>query len=236
MVLTETAPSRGCDLLAARFSAAGYEVSFPKPQDRERGAMIVSRLPFAGPPPCEVGYLPCRAVSVTVKTASDTVDVTGLYVPSRDATPAKTERKRRFLAACRDSIPTGADQAAARIVLGDLNILEPDHRPRYRFFKAFEYEFYDWLTQAGYHDAFRLRHPDADAYSWVGRTGDGYRYDHIFVSDPLTRTVVECSYLHEPRAARLTDHSAMTVRLELPVTNALVVSDPSDPPPAEALF
>ncbi|ARQ67741.1 endonuclease/exonuclease/phosphatase family protein [Streptomyces marincola] len=235
LVLTETAPSKGCDLLAARFSQAGYEVAFEEPEPGERGAMIVSRLPLTAPTPCKVSYLPCRAVSAAIKTAAGTVDVIGLYVPSRDATPAKTERKRRFLTACREAIPTGT-APTARLVLGDLNILEPTHQPRYGFFQPFEYEFYDWLGQSGYQDAFRLRHPDTDEYSWVGRTGDGYRYDHIFVSGHLTPLVVDCYYVHEPRETRLTDHSAMAAELRLPIADPLVVSDPSVTPAAETLF
>jgi exodeoxyribonuclease III len=34
-------------------------------------------------------------------------------------------------------------------------------------------------------DAFRHLHPHACEYSWVGRTGDGYRYDHAFCSQAL---------------------------------------------------
>ncbi|MFJ2420238.1 hypothetical protein [Streptomyces brevispora] len=44
----------------------------------------------------------------------------------------------------------------------------------------------------------------------MGRTGDGYRYDHAHVSGPLAG-------LHEPRTDEelLTDHSALTVALAL---------------------
>ncbi|WP_063784185.1 endonuclease/exonuclease/phosphatase family protein [Streptomyces sp. SBT349] len=235
LVLTETAPSKGCDILAERFSQAGYEVDFPAPGPGERGVMIVSRLPLAQPEPCGVDYLPCRAVSVAVKTANGPVDIVGLYIPSRDATPEKTERKRRFLSACRQAIPPGNTQVA-RLIIGDFNILEPDHQPRYPFFRPFEYAFYEWLGQAGYRDAFRLLYPDAAEYSWVGRTGDGYRYDHIFTSDDVSPLVDECAYVHEPRNNRLTDHSAMRALLRIPVVDPLVVSDPTATPAAETLF
>ncbi|OMI33551.1 endonuclease/exonuclease/phosphatase [Streptomyces sparsogenes] len=215
LVLTETADSVGCDLLETKFRAAGYEVVFPRPPVRgERGAMIVSRLAARSGLP-GLSYLPHRAVSVTVDTEEGPVDIVGLYVPSRDASPAKTERKTRFLDACSAELPSGA--VGARLILGDFNVLEPTHIPRYRFFKPFEYRFYGWFAETGYVDAFRTLHPDALEYSWVGRTGDGYRYDHAHVSARLATRLRCCSYIHEVRTGpdRLTDHSALSLSLAL---------------------
>ncbi|MFF5668763.1 endonuclease/exonuclease/phosphatase [Streptomyces hygroscopicus] len=214
LVLTETADSIGCDLLETRFRAAGYDVEFPRPPARgERGAMIVSRL-VTRPGPAKLSYLPHRAPTVTVETEEAPVDIIGLYVPSRDTSPEKIQRKTRFLEACRTELPLGLN---ARVVIGDFNILEPDHTPHYRFFKPFEYQFYRWFAEVGYADAFRTLHPNALAYSWVGRTGDGYRYDHAHVSTSLARTVRNCTYIHEVRTGpdRLTDHSALSLSLAL---------------------
>lgn len=236
LVLTETADSAGCDLLERRFTDAGYCVTFPRPARGERGVMTVSRL-ATRPLPTGVDFLPHRAVGVTVDTTEGPLDVIGLYVPSRDATDAKTWRKREFLRACRSHLPF--DDGRMRLVLGDFNILEPDHVPRYRFFAPFEYEFYEWLGEAGYADAFRTLHRTELAYSWVGRTGDGYRYDHAHASQEAARYLTGCSYVHEPRTMddRLTDHSALTVRLEVAAAAALPVTAPArDPEPADALF
>ncbi|MEU0396510.1 hypothetical protein ABZ208_27705 [Streptomyces sp. NPDC006208] len=115
------------------------------------------------------------------------------------------------------------------MVIGDFNILEPTHTPRYRFFQPFEYDFYGWLGQAGYQDAFRELHPDAAEYSWVGRTGDGYRYDHAHVSADLVPAVHGCAYVHEPRTGpdRLTDHSALSLNLSLRPLAPLPVTNPT---------
>ncbi|MGW6391265.1 endonuclease/exonuclease/phosphatase [Streptomyces sp. NPDC055103] len=225
-VLTETAPSAGCEFLAARFERAGYSVVFPRPEVRgERGTMIVSRL-AARPLDTGVDYLPHRAVGVTVGTDRGPLDVIGLYVPSRNTTEEKTERKRRFLYTCRSQLPFAED--AARVVLGDFNVLEPTHVPRYRFFAPFEYEFYSWFGSAGYTDAFRDQHPETLDYSWVGKTGDGYRYDHAFVSAGLVAGLRGCAYVHEPRTMpdRLTDHSALAVELSVTAVEPLPVTDP----------
>lgn len=225
LVLTETASSAGCDLLAGAFKKAGYEVVFPLPERGERGVMVVSRLAIQ-PGPAAVSYLPHRAVSVTVATDEGPLDVIGLYVPSRDATEVKKARKRTFLEACYTGLPAGAGRQA--VVIGDFNVLEPEHIPRYRFFQPFEYGFYDWFGQVGYRDAFRALHREAAEYSWVGRTGDGYRYDHAHVSEDLVTAVHGCSYVHEVRAgtSRLTDHSALSLSLTLRPEQVLRVTDP----------
>ncbi|MFJ6014434.1 endonuclease/exonuclease/phosphatase [Streptomyces sp. NPDC092952] len=228
LVLTETARSAGCEFLAERFERAGYSVTFPRPPEgaRERGVMIVSRL-ATSPLRLPVDYLPHRVAAVTVETATELLEVVGVYVPSRDATEAKLTRKRTFLECLAAALPTGED--GHRLVLGDFNILEPTHVPRYRIFQEWEYGFYTGLAAAGYRDAFRLLAPDALEYSWVGRTGDGYRYDHAHASGPLAGQVTGCRYVHEPRTDedRLTDHSALTVALALTATAPLDVTDPA---------
>lgn len=240
LVLTETAASDGCAFLAERFTAAGYQVTSPLPEHRERGVMIVHRAAAAATVPAwKPDYLPCRVASAVVQAAGGPVEVAGVYVPSRDASPAKTDRKRRFLREFADALPS-AEPATRRIVIGDLNILEPDHQPAYRFFQQFEYDAYLAFGAAGYRDAFRLLHPGAAEHSWVGRTGDGYRYDHAFVSPGLADQVTACCYLHQTRipaeaGPRLTDHSALTVTLAPPVP-LLNVADPQTAPALDALF
>ncbi len=226
LVLTETANSAGCQHLAQHFTDAGYHVQFPLPERGERGVMIVSRLELT-PSDIRFEYLPHRAVAATVNTLTGPVEILGLYVPSRDASPAKTQRKKRFLEQARHTIPAGEEETH-RIVMGDFNILEPNHHPKYPFFRPFEYDFYSWLDRNGYQDAFRRLHPDAAEYSWVGRTGDGYRYDHAHVSAGIADSLRGCYYIHEPRTAanRLTDHSGLAVQLDLVPVGALPVQDP----------
>jgi exodeoxyribonuclease III len=240
LVLTETRASRGCQLLADRFAAAGYTVVFPRPEQGEYGTMIIARIAsYPGTWASKLDYLPARAASITLPIG-DSVEVVGLYVPSRDASEAKVERKRRFLQCCLGVFAVAAPQPDPRgadvVLLGDLNILEPDHQPRYSFFQPFEYAFYRRLEDLGLVDAFRHLHPGKVEHSWVGRTGDGYRYDHVFVSKALVDALDGCAYVHEPRSLRLSDHSALTLRLRVRRPARLVVSDPAVSPAPPSLF
>ncbi len=73
-------------------------------------------------------------------------------------------------------------------------------------------------------------------YSWVGRTGDGYRYDHAFCSADLARVISDCHYAHEPRADGLSDHSALTMTLAIQAPPELAVTDPAAQPAPVTLF
>jgi exodeoxyribonuclease III len=237
LVLTETKASAGCGLLADAFTAAGWHVTFPPPEPGGYGVMIGSRVQaradgFAA----AVSYLPARAASVTLLAPSGPVQVIGAYVPSRDAGWEKTERKRRWLA-CLDAALAARDASTPAVFLGDLNILEPGHQPRYPFFVPFEYDFYrDLSAEHGLTDAFRRLYPDAAEHSWVGRTGDGYRYDHVFCSASLAPLVTSCRYLHEPRHDGLSDHSALTTSFALQPPPALTASGPATSDTAATLF
>jgi exodeoxyribonuclease-3 len=237
LVLTETKASAGCQLLADAFTAAGYGVCYPEPGPGEYGTMIVSKV--AATPDnfgARVGYLPSRAAAVTLPAPGGPLQVIGMYVPSRDATVEKAERKRKWLAAC-DAALASVTGETPTVLLGDLNVLEPGHQPRYPFFAPFEYDFYRTLADAhGLIDAFRHLHPNDAEYSWVGRTGDGYRYDHVFCSRSLRDHITACGYLHQPRDEKLSDHSALTVRLCLTPPTTLSTSDPVAATAPQTLF
>jgi exodeoxyribonuclease III len=237
MILTETKASAGCQLLAGAFAAAGYTVADGQPDPGEYGTMIISRV--AAQPDAfgdRIGYLASRAAAVVLPAPGGPLRVVGLYVPSRDASAEKIARKRKWLAACDAALASGTGEMPL-ILAGDLNILEPYHEPHYAFFEPFEYEFYSSLTRDhGLTDAFRHLHPRDAEYSWVGRTGDGYRYDHAFCSQPLAVLIADCGYLHHPRTEKLSDHSALSIRLNLAPPRALPVSDPVTSTDVPTLF
>ncbi|MEA2533652.1 MAG: exodeoxyribonuclease [Actinomycetota bacterium] len=229
LVLTETKASAGCQMLADAFRAASYDVVCPTMGPGELSTMIVSRVTLGSDDwASRLPYLPSRACSAMVPTSTGPVHLIGLYVPSRDGSPEKTARKRDFLASCRDGLDMMPSTHGRTILMGDLNILEPDHQPHYPFFAPFEYGFYRCLLEEfEMVDAFRRLNPTRVEHSWVGRTGDGYRYDHIFCSRSLTDALRTCDYITEPRLSRLSDHSALTVSLNLDPVADRRISDAS---------
>ena len=216
LVLTETKASAGCQFLADGLTESGWQVSYPIPEPGGYGVMIATTVRAEpGQFGDQMGYLPARAASVVLPLPSGPLEVIGVYVPSRDAGAEKTERKRKWLANCQAAL-IERQGACPAVFLGDLNILEPGHKPGYPFFAPFEYDFYRTLVEdLDLTDVFRHRHGDAVEYSWVGRTGDGYRYDHAFCSAHLRHLVSGCEYLHDTRLDKLTDHSALTAQLAI---------------------
>ena len=238
LVLTETRTSDGCKHLADAFRTAGYAVLYPRPAPAEYGVMVISKVPVqADPISRAVAYLPDRVAGVTIDTQAGQVRILGTYVPTRDATAEKTERKRRFLSEFNAALATGLPTTTQTVLLGDLNVVEPDHDPAYTTFRWFEYDFYRGLTDRhGLVDAFRHLHPERVEHSWIGRTGDGYRYDHAHCTKELAEDLVECEYVHEPRTTRLTDHSGLSLRFACAAKAHLEISDPFEAASPPTLF
>ena len=216
LVLTEAKQSEGCIFLERYFQAYGYNVVFPKPEGKEFGVIIVSKHSLTPSNfSAQVNYLQARVVSAKLNLPSGELEIIAAYVPSRDSSREKIDKKKRFLKSLANALEV-APRFSGRIFCGDLNILEPNHIPHYPFFEEWEYDFYrNLITKYQLKDAFRYFHPSTQEYSWVGRTGDGYRYDHCFVSGNLLLLLKKCYYLHEPREMRLSDHSALITELDL---------------------
>jgi len=216
-ILTETKNSAGCLFIKDHFQKLGYYVVSPNIEGKEYGTMLISKYPleeskFSN----HINSLPFRAVSARIPLPNGILEIIGLYVPSRDKSMKKIQRKKNFLKNVIQALKS-APASDFRIVLGDFNILEPDHNPHYSFFEKWEYDFYKNLISNQFKDAFRSISPNLEEYSWVGRTGDGYRYDHCFVSENILSKIKNCFYFHKPRDIRLSDHSALITELNLVV-------------------
>ncbi|MDF1694986.1 MAG: hypothetical protein P1U56_04110 [Saprospiraceae bacterium] len=62
-------------------------------------------------------------------------------------------------------------------------------------------------------DAFRYLHGEVEEYSWYSHQGNGYRYDHTYVSETLTSLIKSCNYDHSWRINAISDHSPMFLEL-----------------------
>lgn len=153
-------------------------------------------------------FLNSRLSSVEISILDKKIEIIGVYVPSRDASEQKILRKKLFLEKLL-YIFSNNNYKGERIFCGDLNLIEPNHIPHYPFFKKWEYDFYSTLIDHNLIDAFRHIYPSKKDYSWIGRTGDGYRYDYCFVSNNLVKLLSKSYYFHTPRKNGLSDHAAI---------------------------
>lgn len=217
VVLTETRANAGTQLLYEILRCEGYAlIAAGNLKGQERGAAIAHRLTCGGRnvrPEVTNVTLDHRLPVFTARLGRATVTIAGAYVPSRDTSPEKVERKSRFLVEmC--SYVREATRNSALILLGDLNVVGRTHVPKYRAFRSWEYDALDELAEAGMVDAHAELNPTDQAHSWIGRTGDGYCYDYGLVSTELLPSVVRTEYSHCPRDRGLSDHAAVVMVID----------------------
>lgn len=218
--LTETKNSDGCNYIAnyflqERLDCDKLNVSFPQSKTGDYGVMCLSKMDIVNShlPFLQKDQYHCRFLKTDININGQIFNIICLYVPSRDQSYEKIMRKKLFLERTLEYIKKNYNDCT--IICGDLNIVDRNHVPRYSAFKEWEYKFYDALIELGFIDTYKFCCPQKREYSWVGRTGNGYRYDYFFVYKTMSSRIIDCCFVHEPRIEKLTDHSA--IRIELAV-------------------
>ncbi|UOE21974.1 endonuclease [Thermobifida halotolerans] len=198
--------------LAQALTEHGYDVLAPDSGGDYR-VLLASRAGTLSPvPELRLTHLPHRAVTAHLAVDGLRLAVMGLYVPSRGPRERRNVDKRLVQDSITALLPALAGQdAEITVAAGDLNVVEPGHRPHHKVFGAWEYDFYRAFAAHRLTDAFRHLHPDLLDHSWYGRSGNGYRFDHTFTTAP--ERIRSCAYDHAPRELRLSDHAAMTTVL-----------------------
>ena len=228
IILTETSNGPGTAWLLDRFRTAGWRVIHTPSPDGDRSAAIVTRI--AGRAPhirldLKVP-LPHRLPTCWLDT-TPAIPVVGAYVPSRDRSATKVDKKKGFIEDLVAAVATTPEFVRGGMILGgDLNVIDRFHQPAHTGFLDFELDMAKRLTENGLLDAFTHCQPGVQEHSWVGRTGDGYRYDYLYVGAPLTRVLASCNYIHNTRPG-LTDHSAVHMRLNIRVLERLPITEPA---------
>ncbi len=223
LVLTEVAAGETGRLLARLLGEFGYTVYLPEARDDKYRVLLACRSPILDVvSETGVDFLPHRCVAARVTLPGIDVGVIGLYVPSRGPKGQRNVAKRAFQESVTAALPrltARLNVAGPVVITGDLNVIEPDHDPRYPVFGPWEYDFYRAFSKTGFVDAFRITHPTSMDYSWFGRPcGDGrrngYRFDHTFITAAHATAVRDCRYLHDSRENCLSDHSPMTLTVD----------------------
>lgn len=217
-ILTEVSPTHSGNALVTALHDRGYAtVIAPQPKERDYRTVIACRTADAHPVKSPVTVMPHRAPAARITIGGLDVGILGLYVPSRGPKEARNVAKRAFQDAVTEAL-LKLDSVFPQmpvIIAGDLNVIERGHQPPHKVFGAWEYAFYDSFQATGLIDAFRHLHPDKAAHSWYGRSGNGFRFDHIHLTYAHADQIIACDYHHEPRESGLSDHAAMTLQLRL---------------------
>lgn len=218
LVVTEVGPGPGGHALTGALSEHGYSfVIAPQPDAPDYRTVLAARVADLSAIPSGPGVFPHRGPAAVADLSGHEVGLLGLYVPSRGPQQRRNQAKRAFQDAVATALPGFLAQFTGPVIVaGDLNVVEPGHVPHLPVFGDWEYRFYRSFTDAGMTDAYRAIHPHAQDHSWFGRSGNGYRIDHIFFTTSHTAQIRACGYLHAPRHQGLSDHAAMTLTLALP--------------------
>lgn len=70
------------------------------------------------------------------------------------------------------------------------------------------------IEDIGLIDAWRYTNKSKKEFSWYSSIGNGFRLDHTFISKNSVNFIEYCSYIHTPREEKITDHSAMILKLK----------------------
>ncbi len=217
IVLTETSAGLGTRLLMLALEDSGYAVhGTPSAGARDRGVVVATRIPVRESLDKHLDVtLPWRAVGLVLDT-DEPIALLGVYVPSRDRSPVKVERKRAFIQSLLHSVAALPEALRARLLLlGDYNVVSRAHQPRLPGFFAYEYAMHDELERIGFAAGHELCGHAAQPHSWIGRTGTGYLYDYVHAGAALHHHLTGCEYLDDPRTLRLSDHAAVAAQIRL---------------------
>lgn len=226
IMLTEAKNSAGCLFLQTWLENAGFQVIQPITDD-DYCVILAANLQGTRQISLRPIFLPQRIVAIRCQTNLGDLAIVGLYVPSRGPLERRNVNKKIFQNQVTECLASWRKSCATEhfILGGDFNVLDRDHMPYYSLFREWEYEFYDTLLAHGLTDAFKHVNGGRQDHSWFGRGGNGYRFDHLFVSPQLLPHVHTCTYRHKARTSGLSDHSAMCLDLRhrKPVVGAIRV-------------
>ncbi|MGD0728477.1 MAG: endonuclease/exonuclease/phosphatase family protein [Candidatus Micrarchaeaceae archaeon] len=212
IILTEFKCSRAGLYIIDRLKSKGYVVKYPE-LDKDYGVLLAVSKDNAMDSKINKELLSNRISSIVYKAANEKLLLLGVYAPIWN-----TDKQRAFLEFFAKSIEDicSNEKYDKIIILGDMNMLEPNHTSKYQFLEEWR-AFYKTLDKHVFVDAFRLIYPNKEEYSWFTNGRDhqiDQRIDHCFVSKNLTDCIKDCSYIHEVRLEKLSDHSAMCLEIK----------------------
>ncbi|MBE8523053.1 endonuclease/exonuclease/phosphatase family protein [Amycolatopsis sp. H6(2020)] len=211
LVLTEMQPSEGGRHMLAALQAEGFTTTCPPGWKDARYCAVVATRGVEATPVQPAGFDP-RVAAVDLTTDGTTVRLVGLYGPTNGMTAESSQRRREFQGRFLGYLAEINNSALC--VMGDLNIVEPNHRPHLPAFEDHDYAFYTRLLGLGLRDAYRELNPTGADHSWINPRFGSQRLDHSLVSDGAG-DINACAYDHTTRSDDLSDHAALLTTIGL---------------------
>lgn len=205
LVLTEMQPAQGSRHILACLQAEGFTTTCTPGWQATQYLTVVATRGIDSTPVQPYGFDP-RIAAVDLTLENRSVRLAGIYGLTNGMTPESSHRRREFQRRLLEYL--SEINSPALCVAGDLNVIEPDHRPRLVAFEDHDYAFYTGLLNLGLCDAYRELHPEGGDHSWINPRFGSQRLDHMFVGEHVG-TIRTCSYDHTPRSKELSDHAAL---------------------------
>ncbi|WP_410583894.1 endonuclease/exonuclease/phosphatase family protein [Amycolatopsis sp. lyj-108] len=223
LVLTEMQPSEGGRHILAGLQAEGFTTTCtPGWRDARYFATVAARgITAVSVKPA--GFDP-RVVAADLTNDTTTVRLVGLYGPTNGMTAESSSRRREFQGRFLQYL--AEISTSALCVVGDLNVVEPDHRPHLPAFEDHDYAFYSRLLAAGLRDAYRELNPAGGDHSWINPRFGSQRLDHTLIS-AAAGDIHTCAYDHATRSEDLSDHAALLTTIKLRGATAAANGQPA---------
>ncbi len=153
----------------------------------------------------------------------------GIYFPNGKASRDRLDFKMAFYEAFQKRVEAEVKQGKQVLVCGDVNtahhpidLARPKENVHVSGFLPLERDWMDRFEAAGFHDTFRMFHPDEpEHYTWWSmRSGArprnvGWRIDYFYCSDNFKKNVTDGFILPGVQGS---DHCPVGVQVEVPKT------------------
>lgn len=173
---------------------------------RENSVMVATRLPMEAEIfPVDRGSALVHAIKVVIEvTPLISLNLIAVHFPQKKAQIPLFDALLKLPESWLDGYS---------MLIGDFNCGIPLQDSETKTFYATH--LFQQLLHIGWRDAWRQRNPQAREFSWVStRKSNGFRYDHVLVSDALDELTLNVAYDHSVREDKHSDHSSLLVELD----------------------
>ena len=216
LILTELKRSEGGRRLIRSLEADGFDILWGDADPDAYSTALVTK-GFTVHPLIERAFDPRVAVA-DLRSAGGHLRVAAVYGPTNGMTAHSSTTRAVFQRRLLTYLTAHRDDRL--IVAGDLNVVEPNHKPPIDSFEDHDYAFYTGLLELQLADAYRLLHPDGADHSWHHDRYGSQRLDHILLGTALVPSLRNFRYEQDARTSGVSDHAAAlsTITLNDPHT------------------